>query len=282
MDEAEKNAPQALKDEVLRKVGRNLLLNQQIEHLLKSILGIARIEGTLADAGSRLEARQEELRTTSMGGLLKRFRDEVLTSPSEVRDEQNSPNTTHPWVSTRFQIEIAPENRAPLEADLALLARERNDLAHHFLPHWQPESFERMTETSVRLDEQLERIKAMHDRLKSILDTTREAGLSFATFLGSTEGRAAFELMWLQGSRLIDLLLEIAATPRRADGWTDLSYAAAIARGKEPDALADRKTRYGEESLKALVIKSQLFELAEEAVPGGVRTLIRVRREETS
>ncbi|MFC4519074.1 hypothetical protein [Cupriavidus pinatubonensis] len=277
MSEAEKIAPQALKDEVLRKVGRNLLLNQQIEHLLKSILGIAKIEGTLADAGARLAARQEELRTTSLGGLLKRFRDEILTNPSEVRDEQNSPNTTQPWISTRFQIEIAPENREPLEADLALLARERNDLAHHFLPLWQPESLERMTETSIRLDEQHERIRAMHDRLRSILDTTREAGLAFSNFLGSPEWQEAFELIWLQGSRLIDLLLEIAANPRRADGWTDLSYAAAIAHAREPDALADRKARYGKESLKALVIKSQLFEVAEEEVPGGVRTLIRVR-----
>lgn len=58
MDEAQQTALRALKDEVLRKVGRNLLLNQEIEHLLKSILGIARIEGTIADAAARLEARQ--------------------------------------------------------------------------------------------------------------------------------------------------------------------------------------------------------------------------------
>jgi hypothetical protein len=277
MDVAEKIATQSLKDEVHRKVGRNLLLNQQIEHLLKSILGIARIEGTLDDAGVRLDARQQELRTTSMGGLMKQFREEVLTSQPQMGDEQSSRSTTLPWISTTLRIEIAPENKAPLEADLALLLGERNDLAHQFLPHWHPKSFERMTETSSRLDQQHERIIAMHERLKSILDTTREAGLSFAAFLNSTEGHAAIEVMWLQGSRLMVLLLEIAADPRRADGWTDLSYAAAIVQAKEPDALADRKVRYGEQSLKALVIKSQLFELAEEALPGRARTLFRLR-----
>ena len=34
-------APQALADEVLRKVGRNWLSNQQVEQLLKAILGMA-------------------------------------------------------------------------------------------------------------------------------------------------------------------------------------------------------------------------------------------------
>jgi hypothetical protein len=35
-------------DEVLRRIGRNLLLFQQIEHLLKHLMGSSRVEGTLA------------------------------------------------------------------------------------------------------------------------------------------------------------------------------------------------------------------------------------------
>ncbi|SPK75942.1 protein of unknown function (plasmid) [Cupriavidus taiwanensis] len=43
------------------------------------------------------------------------------------------------------------------------------------------------------------------------------------------------------------------------------------------DALTDREVRYGEESLKALVLKSGLCEVAEEVLPRGTRTLIRPR-----
>ncbi|MBP0639104.1 hypothetical protein [Cupriavidus sp. AcVe19-6a] len=278
MDETVQPALQALKDEVLLKVGRNLLHNQEIEHLLKSILGIARIEGSLADAGSRLEARQENLRTSSMGVLLKRFRDEFLTCQSESADDERATEADLPWIKTTVQIELSAEDRATLEAELAALARERNDLAHHFLPHWQPESLARMAETSARLDRQHERIAAMKNRLKSMRETTMQACLSYADFLKSSEFREAFELVWLQGSRMMGLLREIAATPHREDGWTDFSYAQAIARAKEPDAFADRKARYGEQSLKALVIKSQLFDVAEETLLGGVRTLIRIRQ----
>ncbi len=280
MDEREQPAPPVLKDEVLRKVGRNLLLNQEIEHFLKFILGITRIEGTLADAGRRLEARQEELRTSSMGTLLKRFRDEFFASPTQISDDQYSGESTLPWIKTTVRIELTPEDRTSLEADLALLVKERNDLAHHFLSHWQPESFAEMTETSARLDRQQERIMAMKNRLKSMRDTAVEACQSYADFLRSPDGQAAFQLVWLQGSRMIGLLSEIAAKPHRTDGWTDLSYAAAIAQAKDPDALADRKARYGEQSLKALVMKSELFDVAEETLPKGVRTLIRIRQQE--
>ena len=35
-------------DEVLRRIGRYLLLFQQIEHLLKHLMASSRVEGTLA------------------------------------------------------------------------------------------------------------------------------------------------------------------------------------------------------------------------------------------
>ncbi|WP_029047021.1 hypothetical protein [Cupriavidus sp. amp6] len=279
MDKAQQTALRALKDEVLRKVGRNLLLNQEIEYLLKSILGIARIEGSIADAATRLEARQQNLSTSSMGMLLKRVREEFLTSPEEMRDDEYSVETSLPRVKTTVQIELSPADRASLEAELAALAKERNELAHHFLPHLKTESVERMAETVARLDQQKDRVVAMSNRLKSMRDTAHQACQAYAAFLQSTEFQEAFELVWLQGSRMIELLLETVAKPRRADGWTDLSYAQSMARAKEPDAFADRKIRYGEQSLKALVMKSQLFDVAEEVLPKGQRTLIRIRQQ---
>jgi hypothetical protein len=161
-------APQDLRDEVLRKVGRNLLSNQQAEQLLKAILGMSKIEGTVADAPTRLAERNATLATTSLGGLQRQFRDEILSCGEE------------------------------------------------------------------------------------------RVGLAI-----------------LQGSRMIELLTEIASIPHRKDGWTDLARAAGIAQRQEPNAFADRKARYGQQSLKALVEKSQLFLIRQEELPGGRRTLIR-------
>lgn len=266
-----------LKDEVQLKMGRNLLLNQQVEHLLKAILGLVRIEGTPSDAAARLEARQAALTTTSMGGLQRRFRSELLTVPEEDSQDREPVDPSQPYFSTTFRFDLEPSDREVLEADLEALTAARNELAHHFLPHWQPGSVSSMTEASTHLDRQREKILAMHNRLKSMHGSMVETLQMAANFWSSSEGLAAIELMYLQSSRMIELLETVAATPKRKDGWTDLSYASSVVQRLEPDVLENRKERFGEESLKVLVLKSGLFEVAEEILPKGTRTLIRPR-----
>lgn len=258
-------------------MGRNLLLNQQVEHLLTAILGLARIEGTPADAATRLEARHAALTTTSLGGLQRKFRNELLAPPEERPQNQEPADVSQPWFSTTFRFDLEPSDKEALEADLEALTAARNELAHHFLPRWQPGSASSMAEASAHLDRQRERILAMHHRLKSMHGSMAETLQMAANFWASNEATAAIELMHLQGSRMIELLEEVAATPKRADGWTDLAYAAGIVQCQEPDALVDRKARFGEQSLKALILKSGLFAVAEEVLPQGTRTLIRPR-----
>ncbi|MHA7685089.1 hypothetical protein [Cupriavidus sp. PET2-C1] len=277
MDYGQQPPPQSLKDEVLLKMGRNLLLNQQVEQLLKAILGLARIEGTPADAPARLEARNAALTTTPMGGLQRRFRSELLAAPDEPPNNPEPADPSLPWFSTTFRFDLEPPDREALEADLDALTADRNELAHNFLPRWQPASASSLAEASAHLDRQRERILAMHQRLKSMHGSMAETLQLAANFWSSDEGLAAIKLMHLQSSRMIELLEEVAAAPKRADGWTDLSYASSIVQREEPEALENRKARYGEESLKALILKSGLFEVAEEVLPRGTRTLIRPR-----
>lgn len=271
------DALQPLKDEVLLKLGRNLLLNQQVEHLLKAILGLARIEGTPADAATRLTARSDALAVTSMGGLQRRLRNELLSSFDDLPNNQEPADPSQPWFRTTIRFEFEPPDREALEADLDGLTADRNELAHHFLPRWQPGSASSLAEASAHLDRQRERILAMHTRLKSMHRSMAETLQLAANFWSSDEGKAAVELMHLQSSRMIELLSEVAAATKRPDGWSDLAHAANVVNRREPDALADRKVRHGERSLKALVLKSGLFEVAEEVLPRGTRTLIRPR-----
>lgn len=277
MDDPQHPAPQSLKDEVLLKMGRNLLLNQQVEHLLKAILGLARIEGTPEDAPARLEARNATLATTSMKGLQRRFRSERLAAPDGLANNPEPADSSLPWFSTTIRFELEPSGREALEADLDALTADRNELAHHFLPRWQPGSASSLAEASAHLDRQRERILAMHHRLKSMHGSMTES-LQLATNLGSSdEGLAAIELIHPHSIRMVELLNKITAALKRPDGWTDLAHAAIVVNRLEPDALAGRKARYGEKSLKSLVLKSGLFEVAEQKFPGGTRTLIRPR-----
>lgn len=274
MEDATQPAPQPLLDEVLRKVGRNLLLNQELEHILKAILGCARIEGTATDAPIRLAKRQARLSTTSMGELQRQLRKELF-APEEDKPNAGPADPTQIWISTSIRLESADIDA--LEAELDALTDERNALAHHFLDRWKPSSASAMEEVSSQLDAQRDKILSMRERLRSLHTTVIETLKTAVSFWHSSEGVAAMELAHLQGSRMIELLWQIAATPQRPDGWTDLSYAAGIAHRLEPEAFEDRKARYGEHSVKALAIKSERFDVADEVFPNGQRTLIRNR-----
>ncbi|MCO4887915.1 hypothetical protein MKD50_00895 [Cupriavidus sp. WGtm5] len=270
------DALKSLTDEVLLKMGRNLLLNQQVEHLIKAILGLAKVEGTSSDAAARLEARQAALTTTSMGGLQRKFRSELLAL--EENPQNHEPvDPSQPFFSTAFRFDLEATDREALEADLDVLTADQNELAHHFLPRWQPRSASAMAEASAHLDQQRERILAMHHRLKSMHGSMAETLQSATNFWSSDDGSAAIELIHLQSSRLVELLNKVTVALKRPDGWTDLAHAENVVNRLEPDSLARRKARYGEESLKALVHKSGLFDVAEEKLPGGTRTLIRLR-----
>lgn len=275
MDDKPAAASQDLRDEVLRKVGRNLLSNQQVEQLLKAILGMSKIEGTVADAPTRFAERNATLATTSLGGLQRQFRDEILSCGEERASTDGPDDVSVPWMSTTFQFELEPENRAALGEQLQALTDERNKLAHHFLEHWQPGSALAMAATSSDLDTQHEKIAAMRERLTGMHRSMAETLRQVASFWASDAGHEALELAILRGSRMMELLTEIASIPHRKDGWTDLARAAGIAQRQEPGAFADRKARYGQQSLKALVEKSQLFHICQEELPGGRRTLIR-------
>ncbi|MCY1312237.1 hypothetical protein D9M70_626410 [compost metagenome] len=85
---------------------------------MKAILGLARIEGTPADAATRLEARNAALTTTSMGGLQRRFRSELLACPEEHSQNREPVDPSQPWFSTAFRFDLEPPDREALAAEL--------------------------------------------------------------------------------------------------------------------------------------------------------------------
>jgi hypothetical protein len=88
--------------------------------------------------------------------------------------------------------------------------------------------------------------------------------------------RRDLDLTFLQTGRIVQLLGEIAATAARPDGWTDLARAGHLVASLEPDELANAKRKFGNGSLKKLLVASEMFEVVDEPVGGGhVRTIYR-------
>ncbi|SEN73718.1 hypothetical protein SAMN05216404_106235 [Nitrosospira multiformis] len=264
-----------LSDEVLRKIGRNVLLFQQIERLLKFVVTNHRADGTTIDFVERHQKRAGKIQARTMGELIKQYGGEV-SHAGELTKEQKE--VTQAWMSYTFTIASNNDFMESQRSDLELMVRERNDLVHHFLPRWHPDSLEHMTAASAYLDQQYEKVLPMFEHLKSVAKSMQQAQETLAAFLASNEGERLLELDWLQNSPLVALLREVATQKARPDGWTNLADAGRLARIHESDEGAHMKERYGHSTLKRLLIASELFDVLDESLPnGGFRTLYRVK-----
>ena len=269
---------QAKKDEVLRRIGRNLVLFQQIELLLKSLLSSTRIEGYAHEIESKIAGRAASIANKSLGPLVKQFVEECLSD--DLPDSDADKEIEAAYFRYSFKIESDPAVVARDKAVLMALVEERNHLAHTFLQRWKPLSDESTEAAIAYLDNQYAQATPVRDHLKSALDALVEGRKQTVEYMMSEEGSRQFELAWLQQSRLVQLLAQIALTSARADGWTFLSKAGDLLQQLAPEEKERLKERYGHATLKPLLIASELFEVEDEPTEGGgSRVIYRVRPE---
>jgi len=65
------------RNEVLRKIGRNMLLFQQMEHMLKYLVAHGQVSGNIGELRSNQEQRAERVRKQTMGMLAGQYLDEI-------------------------------------------------------------------------------------------------------------------------------------------------------------------------------------------------------------
>lgn len=276
----EQTAQQALGDQVLRKIGRNLLLFQQIESLLKLLLANYRVQTTADGLTADHERRQDKVQRQMMGLLVEQYVDDILSDAGEAPPEPTESALLS--ITTTFSINGDREFCESQRMNMKLMVDERNDLVHHFLPRWRPDSLDHLTDAAIYLDKQREKILPVLEHLKSVSEPMRNARQIQAEFLASEECERHLEQLFLQDSSLITLLRDIASQIRRPDGWAYLAHAGRLARIHERDAVENMKERYGHCTLKKLLVASDLFDLFDERLPsGGFRTLYRVRQNPT-
>ena len=276
MNQEKALTPQYLQDEVLRKIGRNLLIFQQIEGLLKMILGNSKVQGYARTLALHQEQRIDRMQKDMMGQLIQRYFDEILSSSDE--EPQGPGDLREPWLSSSIKITgdaAFAENQ--LEA-FEMMREERNRLVHHFLPYWQPDSSENLIQASDYLDKQREKILPVWEHLKAVAETMQQARQELAGYAASNEFGQQLELLWLQQSPLIQLFCDIAMQIGRSDGWACLAHAGKLVHMQLADDVAQMNVTYGHHSFKNLLIASNLFEIWDKALPhGGSRTFYRIR-----
>lgn len=245
----------SLSDDVLRKIGRNVLAFQQIEGLLKSMVTNHRLDGTTTDFVERHQRRAKKIQTQMMGTLIKQYIDGILSDAG--KSPKKPEGDTQVQISFTFRTAGDSDFSESQRTNLELMVSERNNLIHHFLPRWQPDSLEHMTEASSYLDQQYKKVVPMLEHLKSVTKSMQQS----AALLASDEFMRQFELTYLQHSPLITLLHEVATQETRPDGWTSLVHVAQLAGMRESDEVVHMEERYGHSTLKQLLAASELFDV---------------------
>lgn len=276
MKENDELALKALSDEVLRKIGRNLLLFQQIEGMLKFVLANGQVRGYASELATVRQRKAESVQTRTMGQLVGQFVDETLT---DFEPEEESPDEIREaWLSFTFKVQGDSAFYETQKAQLAGLVADRNDLIHHFLPMWNPSSWDSTHAAVQYLDQQYKKALPVREHLKSVIDAMQEGLKAHADFMASEEGQRQFKLSWLQQSRLVILLGDIAMQMGRPDGWTPLSTAGQLVRLHAPEEVSVLKERYGYSNLKQLLLATGVFDVSDEPTSkGGLRTVYRIK-----
>ena len=157
---------------------------------------------------------------------------------------------------------------------------ERNELVHHFLPKWTRASLESTQAADQHLDQQHARVCTEFETLRAYLEGLQRSRELLGTFMSSPEYATQMEQLWLQGSRVVQLLTEMSRNAGSAEGWVRLDAAGQALWANAEEDMSSLQAMYGYNKLKPLVVASQVFEVRDEPLSnGGSQASFRIKRD---
>lgn len=158
-----------LQDEVLRKIGRNVVDLQRLEMTLKAIVGGNHIAGSLSEIKSVRQRKMQAARKLTLGQVASEF----LASTFNAIAKEPPREASEPWIAVGFSQEIGESELTIRKAELSKVVDERNQLIHGILYDFDLDSKESCRALIIALDEQHARFKP---QLEEAVDILRHMG----------------------------------------------------------------------------------------------------------
>lgn len=264
------------KNEVLRKIGRNMILFQQMERMLKYLITNGNGSGYISEIKANKEQRAETIHRQTMGQLVGQYLDDTHLGRDESTEKPEI--LKEAYLSFNFRLKCDAVYYENKKQDLDSIVADRNELIHHLLPGFNPNSIESCLETDRYLEQQREKLIPEFDMLRNMTKILQEGWKEIGEFLASDEGKKHFNMLLLRQSRLVMLLIEKATKIARGDGWAVLDAAAHQIRQQANDEITALNERYGHKTLKGLMLATDIFDINEECTDkGGIRVLYRLK-----
>lgn len=267
---------QDLVNDILRKIGRNIMLFQELEHLLKAVIAGGNISGYVSEIKDIKTKQEEAVKKQTMGQLVGLFIENNVPDYEANFEEPEELKEAH--ISINFRIDSSPERYAAKKESLAKLVNERNELVHHLLPRFDTKSKTSCDELSKQLDSQSEIIRNEIKELREVIASRTKSIKALASYHSSAEGREQLERDYLRQSKLASMLFDIADQLGNEDGWISMSQAAHIVRQHAPEELDKLRDIYGCKTLKSFMLATDQFEFNEvKTNKGGVRVVYKLK-----
>jgi hypothetical protein len=169
---------QTTKDEVIFKVGCNVLLFQKMEHILKYIVMNGNFSAHASQLLSVFELHKNSVRKQTLGKVVGKYLDNTQPEPppDDIREGH-----------IRFSLSVGnnDEKREVIES----LVAERNHLVHHLLLDYDEDSIDSRQEAGRSLDSQSKRLKAEIAELRQHVRSLHEGRLKLAEYIQTDEFR---------------------------------------------------------------------------------------------
>lgn len=179
-----------LKQALFAKIGRNVVLFQQLEMLLKHLISRSEISGTSSELLSKIEEREKKTFRKTMGQLAGDYVGDILAPVSDEPDFSKEPeNLTEPWISFKFSFGDSEKFQAEMREHMADLVTQRNDLIHTLLPRLDLESEEKCEVLCAQLDKQADQIRNSVKHFQGVYKGFLKAVAEQASFMMSEEGK---------------------------------------------------------------------------------------------
>ena len=179
---------QPVRDELFRRIGRNVVNFQYLEATLRSMVPMLYNKSTLRE----LQADQDEVspkqEKSTLGNLVSAYHDRLSRSKKVLNETVLDEVLAEPTLTYGFTIDVTPA--AQRKIALVNLVAERNRLIHEDLLNVDLKSREECEQLSARLNEQYTRIRRHLDHFNSLRTNFQEMAAEFGSLLESDDFRA--------------------------------------------------------------------------------------------
>ncbi|ACV27303.1 hypothetical protein [Kangiella koreensis] len=178
-----------LRDEALRKIGRNVVNFQKIEALLKVLVLYSSVDSQTRDNEVTHSFNEKLIQNRPLGEVVSKFLKNLIDNRVAENEELHSSELQ---ISTRFYLDMDAEDVAKEKIELKRLVSERNQLIHKDLASIDFNCVKSCRKLISELDEQNSRVLDKLHQLKDIWETFNQMKNELLTYFQSDEFLAVF------------------------------------------------------------------------------------------